>query len=83
MSTTYFKENEKLDYSSNFTAWKFVLEIIGDGNYDWEYIQGKVPEPPENAFVATKNKYKKGELKEKKIIVDGLKYHLLAYVGNL
>ena len=47
-----------------------------------EYKQRKVPKSPENALVAAKNKYKKGELKAKKIIVDGLQDHLLAYVGN-
>lgn len=69
--------------SSNFAAWKAGLKIIADNNDVLEYIQGKVPEPPENAFVTAKNKYKKGELKAKQIIVDGLQDNLLAYVGNL
>jgi len=59
------------------------LEIISDDNDFLEYIQGKVPEPTKNATVVVKNKYKKGEVKEKKIIADGLQDHLLLYVGNL
>jgi len=51
------------------------LEIIADDNDVWEYIQGKVLEPSKNAPIATKNKYKKGELKAKKIIADGLQDH--------
>jgi len=41
MSTSYFKENEKLGDSSNFAAWKIRLEIVVDDNNVWEYIQGK------------------------------------------
>ena len=83
MTTSYFKEVEKLGDSFNFAAWKIRLEIISDDNDVLEYIQGKVPEPLENALVAAKNKYKKGELKAKKIITNGLQDHLLAYVGNM
>ena len=42
-----------------------------------------MPEPPETYFASLKNKYKRVESKAKKIIVDGLQDHLLAYVGNL
>ena len=59
------------------------MKIIAKDNDAWEYIQGKLHEPLENAFATAKNKYKKGELKVKKIIVDGLQDHLLIYVGNL
>jgi len=70
MSSSFFKVNEKLGNSSNFVAWKIKLEIIADNNDVLEYIQGKVPRPPKNASTAAKNKYKKGELKAKQIIVD-------------
>ena len=69
--------------ASNFGAWKVKLEIIADNNDVLEYIQGRMPEPPENASASLKNRYKKGESKAKKIITDGLQDHLLAYVGNL
>ena len=69
--------------SSNFAAWKIRLKIITDRNDVLEYIQGNVPEPLDNAFAATNNKYNKGELKTKKIIADSLQDSLLAYIGNL
>ena len=65
--SSFFKENQKLGDSSNFVAWKFRLEIIDDNNDVFEYIQGKVLEPLENAFDTAKNKYKKAELKEKQL----------------
>ena len=52
------------------------MEIIVDNNDVLDYIQGRVLEPPENASAAAKNKHKKGELKAKKIIVDGLSKHM-------
>jgi len=45
MSSSFFKEHEKLGDSSNFVAWKIRLEIIADNNDVLEYIQGKVYEP--------------------------------------
>jgi len=81
--TSFFKSDEKLGHSSNFVAWKVRLEIIADNNDVLKYIQGKLLESPENASATTKNNHKKGELKERKIIADGLQDNLLAYVGNL
>ena len=83
MSSSYFKEHEKLGDSSNFFSWKIRLEIIADSNDVLEFVQGKIPESLENASVAAKNNHKKCELKENQIIDDGLQDNLLAYVGNL
>ena len=83
MSSFTFKEHEKLGDASSFAAWKVRLEIIAENNDVLEYIQGRIPEPPENASASIKSRYKKGESKAKRIIVDGLQDHLLAYVGNL
>ena len=83
MSSSFCKDYEKLGDSSNFLAWKIRLEIIVDNNDILEYIQGKVLEPLEKYSACAKKKYKKGELKSNKIIVDDLQDHLLAYVGNL
>ena len=69
--------------SSNFAAWKFKLEIITDNNDVLDYIQGRVPKPPEIASVVVRNKHKKDELEAKQIIADGLQDNLLAYVGEL
>lgn len=72
MSTSYFKDSEKLGDSSNFVAWKIRLEVTLDENDVLEYVEGKVPVPPENAIATAKSKYKKGDLKAKKINIDVL-----------
>jgi len=59
------------------------LELILDKTDVLEYVEGKVIVPVENAPLAAKSKYKKGELKDKKILIDGLQDHLLVYVGSL
>jgi len=83
MSSSFFKEHEKLGDSSNFFASNIKLEIIVDNNDVLEYIKIKLHEPPKNASIAAKKKHKKGELKAKKIIADRLQDNLLAYVANL
>jgi len=82
MSTSFFKGDEKLSDSSNIVAWKIRLEVILYENDILEYVEGKVPEPPENAPVVAKSKYKKDEIKAKEILIDSLKDHLLTYVGK-
>ena len=47
------------------------------------YVQGNIVKPPSNASVAAKTKYKKGEVKAKKIIRDSIHTHLVAYISNL
>lgn len=83
MSTSYFKNTEKFGDSSNFDAWKIRLEVILDDNDVLEYVEEKIPEPLKNAYVASKSKYKKGEIKSKKTLIDSLKENLLTYVGKL
>ena len=83
MSSSTFKEHEKLGDASNFVAWKVKLEIITDNNDVLEYIQGRIPKPLENASASLKNRYKKDDSKAKQILADGLQDNLLAYVGNL
>jgi len=77
------KDIAKLGDSSNFAAWKIKLEVILDDNDVLEYVEGKVPEPLKNALASTKSRYKKGELKVKKILIDSLKDHFFPYVGKL
>ena len=59
------------------------MEIVANNNDVLDYIQGNILEPPKHAFAAIKNKHKKGELKAKQIIANGLQDNLLAYVRNL
>ena len=54
-----------------------------DENDAMDYVKGRVVEPPSNAPAAAKTKYKKGEVKAKKIIVDSIQKHLVAYISDL
>ncbi len=43
----------------------------------------KVAKSPKNANANVTSKYKKGEIKDKKIIIDSLRDHLITYVSKL
>jgi len=43
-------------------------------------VLGKILEPLSNAPAAAKTKYKKGEVKAKKIIGDSIHKHLVTYI---
>ena len=48
-----------------------------------DYVQGNITKPPTSALVAAKTKYKKGEVKAKKITRDSINKHLVAYISDL
>eukprot|EP00253_Pinus_taeda_P014798 PITA_14798 len=48
-----------------------------------DYVQGKIPEPLSNALATAKTKYNKDEVKVKKIIMDSIDKHLVAYISEL
>lgn len=83
LTTTYFKSKDKLKDKSNYHAWKMSLDLTLEENDDMDYVKGRVVEPPSNVPVATKTKYKKCEVKAKKIIVDSIQKPLVAYISDL
>eukprot|EP00253_Pinus_taeda_P001425 PITA_01425 len=48
-----------------------------------DHVRGGIVEPPSNASVAARNKWTKGEVKERKIIWDSINKCLVAYVSEL
>ena len=48
-----------------------------------DYVPGKIQDPPSTATVATKTKYKKGEIKSKLMIRDSIHKSLVAYFSKL
>lgn len=48
-----------------------------------DYVQQKILKPPSNASTTGKAKYKKGEVKAKKIIRDSINRHLVSYIFDL
>ena len=82
-TTSYFKSEDKLKDKSDYHAWKMSLDLNLEENDVIDYVQGNLVEPPSNASATTKTKYKKGEIKGKKIIRDSIQKHLVAYISNL
>lgn len=48
-----------------------------------DYVQEKVVEPPSKAPIAAKKKYRKSEVKAKKILVDSIQKHLISCISDL
>ena len=64
-SSTYkgFTSDDKLTGKSDYHAWKMSFNLALEDQDVMEYVQGKIQEPPSNAPIATKTKYRKGEKK--------------------
>ena len=82
-STSYFKSDDKLHDKSDYHAWKMSLDLTLEEQDVMDYVQGKITEPPSNAPATAKTKYKKGEVKAKKIIRDSIHKHLVACISDL
>jgi len=82
-TTSYFKSKEKLKDKSDYHAWKMTLDLTLEENDVTNYVRERVVEPPSNAPAAAKTTYNKGEVKAKKIIVDSIQKHLVAYISDL
>lgn len=50
-STSYFKTEDKLSDKSDYHAWKMTLDLTLEEHDAMDYVQGKVVEPPSNAYV--------------------------------
>ena len=82
-STSYFKTEDKLNDKSDYHAWKMTLDLTLEEHDGMDYVQGKVVEPPSNALYVAKMKYRKGEVKATKFLIDSIQKHLVAYVFDL
>eukprot|EP00253_Pinus_taeda_P001599 PITA_01599 len=82
-STSYFKSDNKLHDKSDYHAWNMSLDLTLEEQDVTDNVQGKILEPPSNTSTAANTKYKKGEVKAKKIIRDSIHKHLVAYISDL
>eukprot|EP00253_Pinus_taeda_P002492 PITA_02492 len=82
-TTSYFKFEDTLKDKFDYHAWKMALDFTLEEHDAMDYVKGRVVEPPSNAPVAAKTKYKKGEVKVKKVIIDSIQKHLVAYIFDL
>jgi hypothetical protein len=74
------KLDEKLEGADNFRAWKYRVMLILEENDLEDFVKEEVPEPDEDE---AKEKYKKNLVKEKIIIIDSIKDHLIPHVSSL
>ena len=82
-SSSNFPTEDKLHDKSDYHRWKMSLDLTLEEKEVIDYLKGKIHEPPSNALAAAKTKYKKGEVKAKKIIRDSIHNHLVAYISDL
>eukprot|EP00253_Pinus_taeda_P009813 PITA_09813 len=64
-------------------GWKLSLDLTLEEQEVLEHVRGKIVEPPSNASAAARNKWTKGEFKERKFIRDSIDKRLVAYVSEL
>ena len=65
-SSSNFPTEDKLREKSDYHGWKMFLDLTLEEQEVLDYVKGRITEPPSNASAATRNKYTKGEVKEKR-----------------
>ena len=70
---------DKLDGSDNFRYWKYVIQLSLEENELLDYIKKMLPKPEDEE---AKEKFKKNEVKAKRILTDSIKDHLIPNVST-
>jgi hypothetical protein len=78
--STSMRVEDTLEGYGNFRSWKHRLHMILDKNDLLEHVAVGVPEPEEEE---KKTKDKKNEKKEKRIVSDSVKDHLIPHISEL
>ena len=78
--TIITKLDEKLEGSDKFRAWKYRVMLVLEENDLEGFIEADIPEPEGDE---DKTKRKKSLVKEKRIIADSIKDHLIPHVSSL
>eukprot|EP00253_Pinus_taeda_P023931 PITA_23931 len=81
--STSFPAKDKLREKADDHGWKMSINLTLEDQGVLDHVRGNIIEPPSNAPPATRNKWKNGEVKEKKIIWDSIERHLVAYISEL
>ena len=74
------KLDEKLEGADNFRAWKYRVMLILEENDLEGFNEEDILEPEEDE---AKAKHEKSLIREKRIIVDSIKDHLIPHVSSL
>eukprot|EP00253_Pinus_taeda_P022484 PITA_22484 len=82
-SSTLFPTEDKLCEKANYHRWKMCIDLTLEDQGVLDHVRGNIVEPPSNASVVARNKWKTGEVKTKKIIWDSIDKRLVAYISDL
>lgn len=77
---TTLRVEDRLDCALNFRVWKTkVLNILEENDLE-EYVNRVILKPTYNNG---KENHKKNQAKEKRILIDSVKYHLIPHISQL
>jgi len=79
---SFCKEHNKLVGASNYLAWKKIIDLILTEQDVMQYVAGEIIEPSKDKAQELA-KYKKGEVRAQRIIVESIKDSLVPFVANL
>jgi hypothetical protein len=77
---TSMRVEDRLDGVDNFISWKHRILLILEENELLDHVKQVLLEPEEED---AKTKYKKNEIKAKRILIDSIKDHLIPNVSEL
>ena len=78
--TNNTKLEDKLEGANNFWAWKYRVLLILEENDLEKYVEEEVAEPEGDA---AKEKHKKNNIRENKIIANSIKDCFISHVSSL
>jgi hypothetical protein len=78
--STSMRVEDRLDGADNFRSWKHIVLLILEENELLDHVKQVLPEPEEED---AKAKFRKNEIKAKRILTDSIKDHLIPNVSEL
>ena len=79
---SFYKESNKLIAESNYLAWKKRIDLILTEQELMEYVTGEITKPSKDKTQELA-RYKKGEVRAQRIIVESINVSLVLFVANL
>ena len=80
MASSSLRDQDRLDGASNFGVWKARLSLLLEENRIKNYATAGLAVPTEATQLAT---YKKEDAKVRRIILDGVKDHIVPHILEL
>ena len=78
--STNMRVEDRLDGAANFKSWKHRIQLILEENELLDHVKKMLPEPEDEK---AKAKFKKNEVKAKRILADSIKDHPIPNVSEL